>query len=53
MLDRYSQMTPRLMSNAAALIRRLLDEGALPVCCCCCKGCQGPPSSLRRSLGPC
>lgn len=25
-LDRYSHMTPRLMSNAAALMDRLLDE---------------------------
>jgi site-specific recombinase XerD len=27
-LDRYSHMTPRLMSNAAALMDRLLDQGA-------------------------
>jgi integrase len=27
-LDRYSHMTPRLMSNAAALMDRLLDEEA-------------------------
>jgi hypothetical protein len=27
-LDRYSHMTPRLMSNAAALMDRLLDEPA-------------------------
>jgi integrase len=26
-LDRYSHMTPRLMSNAAALMDRLLDDG--------------------------
>jgi integrase len=27
-LDRYSHMTPRLMSNAAAVMDRLLDEEA-------------------------
>jgi hypothetical protein len=27
-LDRYSHMTPRLMSNAAAVMDRLLDEDA-------------------------
>jgi hypothetical protein len=27
-LDRYSHMTPRLMSNAAVVMDRLLDEEA-------------------------